>query len=192
MWVNTWKLEHKALQTLTQDNVGGRDADVFKVHFKVATMDSIWAQKQEEKEKKFHLVRKALLSCLHAKTKLRLGEKQENINSQWRRNDRSMILPSCPNTVSGLTSFTPGVSIGTRSMLCWPCLRNKAITQFTLTRIWQFFFHTAGENLPSWFILFFGNKVVCVCAIRLLTKQEESVWVWLFLELFFGQHFKCL
>lgn len=39
------------------------------------------------------------------------------------------ILPSFPNTVSGRMSFTPAVSMGTRIMLCWPCLRNKFINE---------------------------------------------------------------
>lgn len=40
-----------------------------------------------------------------------------------------MTSPSCPNTVSGLMSLTPGVSIGTRIMLCCPCLRDTSRKQ---------------------------------------------------------------
>lgn len=40
-----------------------------------------------------------------------------------------MTSPSCPNTVSGLMSLTPGVSIGIRIMLCCPCLTDTSRKQ---------------------------------------------------------------
>lgn len=43
--------------------------------------------------------------------------------------DKQTTSPSCPNTVSGLMSLTPGVSMGTRIMLCCPCLRDTFRTQ---------------------------------------------------------------
>lgn len=130
-----WVIKHTAI--LTQNNVGGRDTHVFKVHFKVSTMDGIWAQKQGHLK---DLIRKAHLSCLHAKSKSVLWKNRKtSVAHEGVLTD--IILPSCPNTVSGLTSFTPGASKGTRIILCRSCLRNRFISN-VLKRIIHLTFST--------------------------------------------------
>lgn len=127
------------------------------------------------------------------------------------------ISPSCPNTVSGLTSFTPGVSTGTRIILCWPCLRNKFKTtrNFTMTAIFTVFVkstisqtamlprllkifettHCCWEYATLIDVLFFtGNKVgwVCVCVCRYTADKTRKHITYhgcgCFLDLFFHEH----
>lgn len=51
---------------------------------------------------------------------------------------RVEMLPSWPNTVSGRTRFTPGVSIGTRIMLWFTCLWHKfAIYSLKSGTFWE-------------------------------------------------------
>lgn len=77
-------------------------------------------------------------------------------------------LPSCPNTVSGRTSWTPGVSIGTRIMLCWPCLKNK----FTLRSDTFWINHAWSRSEALIYSTLCADMVGCVGLFTPLTKQE--------------------